>query len=95
MNHPDSGTTGSLAFDGEEPEQTVVANGTSPIGSRHAGITPQIVAVVQAAAEAFLRQKVRIVSLRVAGSTPGRSNSWASQGRDIIQTSHNLVQRGR
>jgi hypothetical protein len=95
MNHIDCGTTGSLSIDGPQPAQSAVASGTSPDVSRHAGITPEIVAVVQAAAEAFLEQKVRIISLRVSGTTPRTSSSWASQGRDIIQTSHNLVQRGR
>jgi hypothetical protein len=95
MNHIDCGTTGSLSIGEPQPAQSAVASGISPDGPRHTGITPPIVAVVQAAAEAFLRQKVRVVSLRVSGLTPQRSSSWASQGREMIQTSHNLVQRGR
>jgi len=58
------------------------------------GVTPEIVAVLEAAAEAFMGKKVRILSIRMIGDADGDSNAWASQGRDMIQTSHNLVQRG-
>jgi len=58
------------------------------------GVTPQIVAVIEAAAEAFVGKKVRILSITMIGDADGDSNAWAAQGRDIIQTSHNLVQRG-
>jgi len=58
------------------------------------GITPEIVAVIEAAAAAFVGKPVRILSIRALGDADGDSNAWAAQGRDIIQTSHNLVQRG-
>lgn len=58
------------------------------------GVTPEIVAVIEAAAAQFLGTPVRILSIRVLGEPDGDSNVWASQGRDIVQTSHNLVQRG-
>jgi hypothetical protein len=58
------------------------------------GVTAEIVAVIEAAAEAFVGKKVRILSIRMIGDADGDSNAWAAQGRDIIQTSHNLVQRG-
>jgi len=64
------------------------ASETSP------GITSEIVAVIEAAAAAYLGRPVRILSIRMLGDADGDSNAWASQGRDIIQTSHNLVQRG-
>ena len=58
------------------------------------GITPEIVRVLEAAAAAFTGRPVRILSIRALGEADGDGNAWASQGRDIIQTSHNLVQRG-
>ena len=58
------------------------------------GITPEIVAVIEAAAAEFVGKAVRILSIRALGEADGDANAWASQGRDIIQTSHNLVQRG-
>jgi hypothetical protein len=58
------------------------------------GITPDIVAVIEAAVAAFVGKKVAILSVRLLGEADADANAWASQGRDIIQTSHNLVQRG-
>lgn len=58
------------------------------------GITPEILAVIETAAAAFVGKKVRIVSVRVASGSGSDSGSWARQGRDIIHGSHNLVQRG-
>ena len=57
------------------------------------GITAEVVAVIEAAAAAFVGKKVNIVSIKLLGDADADSNAWASQGRDIIQTSHNLVQR--
>jgi hypothetical protein len=61
----------------------------------YTGITPGIIAVIQTAATAFLGKRIRIVSVKLASASQENSNSWAGQGRDIIHTSHNLVQRGR
>jgi hypothetical protein len=58
------------------------------------GITPEIVAVIEAAATAYLGTKIRILSVRVLSELEEDSSSWASRGRDIIHASHNLVQRG-
>jgi hypothetical protein len=58
------------------------------------GITPQIVAVIEAAAAAFLGLRIRILSVRILSESPQDSSPWAEKGRDIIQASHNLVQRG-
>ena len=58
------------------------------------GITPEIVAVIEAAATAYLGTRVRILSVRVLSESEQDSSSWASRGRDIIHASHNLVQRG-
>jgi hypothetical protein len=59
-----------------------------------AGITPEIVAVIQAAANEFVGSQVRILSVRVLSGMEPDSSSWAGRGRDIIHASHNLVQRG-
>lgn len=69
-------------------EPAVVAPETSQ------GVTSEIVAVIEAAAAQFVGKPVRILSIRMMEEADGDSNAWASQGRDIIQTSHNLVQRG-
>jgi hypothetical protein len=78
-----------LVSAGPEP---VVAHQNS--AARQPGVTPEIVAVIEAAAAEFVGSKVCILSIKLLGNADGDSNVWASQGRDIIQTSHNLVQRG-
>lgn len=59
------------------------------------GITPEIVAVIEAAATAFVGRRIRILSVKILSGSTQDSSLWADQGRDIIHTSHNLVQRGR
>jgi hypothetical protein len=58
------------------------------------GVTAEIVAVIEAAAAAFVGKKIRILSVKVIGEAEDHSSAWASQGRDMIQSSHNQVQRG-
>jgi hypothetical protein len=58
------------------------------------GITAEMVAVIEAAVEIFLGTKTRIISIRMLDQLAGDSSAWASQGRDMVQSSHNLVQRG-
>lgn len=58
------------------------------------GITPEVVAVIQKAAAELVGRQVRILSVKVVSEPRADSSSWAGQGRDIIQTSHNIVQRG-
>ena len=56
-------------------------------------ITPEIVTVVQAAANEFFGKRVRILSIRLlldSNRDPGR---WLQRGRDTIQASHNVVQQ--
>ena len=62
--------------------------------SLSAGITPEIVAVIEAAATAYLGTRIRILSVRILSEVEQDSSSWAGRGRDIIHASHNLVQRG-
>jgi hypothetical protein len=65
------------------------ANPTAPVG-----ITPELMDVLEAAATAFLGRKVFIVSVNMRSQTDRESESWTSQGRDMLQASHNIVQRG-
>ena len=58
------------------------------------GITAEMVAVIEATVEIFLGTKARIRSIRMLDQSDGDSSAWASQGRDMVQSSHNLVQRG-
>lgn len=58
------------------------------------GITPEIMAVIEEAASAFMGRDVRILSVKLQSKADMKSSSWADQGRAVHQTSHNLVQRG-
>ena len=57
-------------------------------------VTPRILAVIAAAASAFLGKKVRILSVRML-PVPHVVDPWARQGRMTIQMSHNLTRKGR
>lgn len=54
---------------------------------------PQTLAVMAAAAAAFVGKAARIRSARLAPGPTGNVSPWSQQGRVIVQTSHNL--RGR
>ena len=68
---------------------------SASIANMSTGITPEIVAVIEAAATAFLGTRVRILSISILSESEQDFSSWAGRGRDIIHASHNLVQRGR
>jgi len=55
---------------------------------------PEIVAALTAAATAFLGKKARIRSAQQIPNAQDCAGAWAQQGRMIVQTSHNLRQRG-
>jgi len=56
---------------------------------------PEIVAALTAAATAFLGKKARVRSAQLLPSAQqDGAGAWAQQGRVIVQTSHNLRQRG-
>src|SRR5271165_707229 len=80
--------------------QPVNDYGSDPIAEQDstatvfAGITPEIVAVIEAAATAFLGRRIRILSVRILSESAQDLSTWAGRGRDIIHASHNLVQRG-
>jgi len=52
-------------------------------------IPPEILTVIQTAAAVFVAKKLQSEE---AERTPGKS--WSVRGREIVQASHNLVQRG-
>ena len=55
---------------------------------------PEIVAALTAAATAFLGRKARVRSAKLIPNAQESAAAWAQQGRMIVQTSHNLRQRG-
>ncbi|HZP23225.1 MAG TPA: hypothetical protein VFB04_07250 [Terriglobales bacterium] len=58
------------------------------------GLTADLMAVIAEAAAAYLGRPVCIVSVRLHAQADGERSSWSDQGRSVLQTSHNLVQRG-
>lgn len=60
----------------------------------HDGITAEIMAVIEEAAAAYLGRKIRILSVKLHALTEPEGSTWANEGRAVLQTSHNLVQRG-
>jgi hypothetical protein len=57
-------------------------------------VTSETLSVIAAAVTEFLGKKVRIRSARLVTST-NEVDRWARLGREMVQTSHNLTQRGR
>jgi hypothetical protein len=58
-------------------------------------VTPEILAVIAAAANAFLGKKVRILSANPLQSPQENVSPWCQQGRVFVQASHNLRSGGR
>jgi len=58
------------------------------------GITAEVMAVIEAAAAAYLGRKVRIVSVKLHTHDADAASSWTEQGRAALQSAHNIVQRG-
>ncbi len=54
---------------------------------------PETLAIIAAAATAFLGKAARIRSARLAPATVENVSPWSQQGRVIVQTSHNLRTR--
>lgn len=96
MDNTGRGDAASISSDPTEGGQPRAAE--SPVVSsaamRTAGITPEIMAIIEAAVTAFAGKKLRIVSVKLGSTSQAGSSSWGDQGRDMIHRSHNLVQRG-
>jgi hypothetical protein len=54
---------------------------------------PEMLAVMTAAATAFLGKTARIRSTKLVPAAAGNVSPWSQQGRVIVQTSHNLRTR--
>jgi len=58
--------------------------------TRTSPVKPEIVAVLTAAATAFLGKKARVQSAQLLPTAQENGGAWAQQGRVIVQTSHNM-----
>lgn len=67
---------------------------TDPIHDANSGITAEVMAVIEAAAAAYLGRRVRIVSVKLHTHAADEASSWTEQGRAALQAAHNIVQRG-
>lgn len=83
-SHPVVGEVAAIAASAEGADQP-----------KHTQTKPEIVAALTAAATAFLGKKARVRSAQLLPAAQQESGgAWAQQGRVIVQTSHNLRQRG-
>lgn len=96
MNLADQINAETVGDDVDQPALFVLAKPATGVAALdlNTGITPQVIAVIQTAATAFVGKRIRIVSVRLASAPQQDSSSWAAQGRNMVQASHNLVQRG-
>ena len=67
---------------------------SDPIHDADSGITAEVMAVIEAAAAAYLGRKVRIVSVKLHTHDADEASSWTEQGRAALQAAHNIAQRG-
>lgn len=56
-------------------------------------VPPEILAVIAAAANAFMGRKTRILSAKLLQLPQEAMNPWSQQGRVFVQASHNLRSR--
>ena len=78
---------------GENSPELAETSAGTPVSKLPREITPEIVAVLQAAANEFVGKRVRIVSIKVLPASSTDSDVWLQRGRDTVQASHNLVQQ--
>ncbi len=72
-----------------EPSGSAVLTGDGRAKPMQGSPEPETIAVLTAAATAFLGQKTRIQSATIVPAEPSRAGTWAQQGRAFVQTSHN------
>jgi outer membrane murein-binding lipoprotein Lpp len=78
------------------PPQTVESVAAAVEGYGLAGLDepkPETLAVITAAATAYLGKAARIRSVRLVPGATESVSPWSQQGRVIVQTSHNLRSR--
>ena len=73
----------------KEPDGTSLTS----VGQAPEEITPEIVTVVQVAANEFFGKRVRILSIKISPDSNRDPGRWLQRGRDTVQASHNLVQQ--
>jgi hypothetical protein len=88
------GESGELQAAATEFDMEAAAPATDEPVHPEAEVTAEIMAVIAAAATAFLGRKVRILSAKLLQSPEEAVNAWSQQGRVFVQASHNLRSRG-
>ena len=89
---PDMKVVGEVPVSGAS-SSTAVSTGAKPLSlanREHAGITREIISVIEAAVNAYAGKKVRVLSVKVCSDSRPVSSPWANQGRNIIHGSHNM-----
>jgi len=80
------------AQQGESAATSITAENKG--GQKQESPQPEIVAVLTAAASAFLGKKAHVRSAQLAPAERSSAGAWAQQGRAFVQTSHNPRSRG-
>jgi|ERR1700690_1126578 hypothetical protein len=70
------------------------AAATAPTAAGTEEITPEILRTITETVAALLGRKVRIRSVKILQMPGATANSWAQQGRVVVQASHNIAPRG-
>lgn len=73
--------------------ETAAATASQAARPEDEEVTPEVMAVLAAAASAFLGAKVRVLSAKLLESPHRVVNAWSQQGRVFVQASHNLRSR--
>ncbi len=76
-------------------ERTAGTGSAATQASAAEEITPETLLTITETVSALLGRKVRIRSVKVLPTPDPTINSWAQQGRVVIQASHNIGLRGR
>ncbi len=74
--------------------ETALTEEVESLNHEEEEVTPEMMAVITAAATAFLCKKIRIISAKLLHSPETAQSSWSQQGRVFVQASHNLRSRG-
>ena len=89
----DSTQIRTLVIPGNRQEAAERVPSVTPVVQLPHEITPEVVAVIQAAANEFFGKRVRVLSIKILHASNEGHDRWLQRGRDTIQASHNLVQQ--
>ncbi len=70
--------------------EAAAAAAEDAVAPEDAEVTPELMAVITAAASAFLGKKVRVLSAKLLEPPHEVISPWSQQGRVFVQASHNL-----